>query len=330
MNGTLRAAALAAGLGLVAAPVAAQSVDMDDRSGWPDSFTVGTASQGGTYFTYGSGWANLVAEELGISGGGQVTGGPVQNMALVHAGDVEMGMTTLGPAFEAVNGRSPLAPGNPHENVRAMFPMYETPFVVTVLASSGVERIADIEDGAVIGFGPAGSTSDTYFPAMLETVGVEFNKRNGSWSDLAGQLQDGLLDVIAFAAGIPTPAVSQLEAQNEIRVLSFTEEEINAIIEAFPVAEFTIPQATYQSLDADKQAVSMWNFAIASAELPASFVYNVMEIVLGNNERMVEIHRAARATKPEFFDRNTFLPFHEGAWKWYEDNGFEVPDDLKG
>jgi len=330
MNGTLRTAALAAALGFAASSAGAQSVDMDDRSGWPQSFTVGTASQGGTYFTYGSGWANLVAEQLGISGGGQVTGGPVQNMALVHAGDVEMGMTTLGPAFEAVNGRSPLAPGNPHDQVRAMFPMYETPFVVTVLASSGVERIADIEDGAVIGFGPAGSTSDTYFPAMLETVGVSFDKRNGSWSDLAGQLQDGLLDVIAFAAGIPTPAVSQLEAQNEIRVLSFTEDEINAIIEQFPVAEFTIPQATYQSLDADKQAVSMWNFAIANAELPASFVYNVMEIVLGNNERMVEIHRAARATKPEHWDTNTFLPFHEGAWKWYEDNGFDIPDDLKG
>jgi len=47
-----------------------------DRTGWPDSFTVGTASQGGTYFAYGSGWANLVAEELGISGCGEVTGGP--------------------------------------------------------------------------------------------------------------------------------------------------------------------------------------------------------------------------------------------------------------
>jgi len=44
----------------------------------------------------------------------------------------------------------------------------------------------------------------------------------------------------------------------------------------------------------------------------------------------VEIHRAARATKPEHWDTNTFLPFHEGAWKWYEDNGFDIPDDLKG
>ncbi|MEL6683620.1 MAG: C4-dicarboxylate ABC transporter substrate-binding protein, partial [Pseudomonadota bacterium] len=33
----------------IAAPVFAQ-----DRSDWPESFTVGTASQGGTYFAYGS------------------------------------------------------------------------------------------------------------------------------------------------------------------------------------------------------------------------------------------------------------------------------------
>lgn len=43
----------------VATPAAAQ-----DRSDWPTNFTVGTASQGGTYFAYGSGWANFVAENL--------------------------------------------------------------------------------------------------------------------------------------------------------------------------------------------------------------------------------------------------------------------------
>jgi len=59
-----------AGTLLVAASASAQ-----DRSDWPESFTVGTASQGGTYFVYGSGWANLIADELGISGGGEVTGG---------------------------------------------------------------------------------------------------------------------------------------------------------------------------------------------------------------------------------------------------------------
>ncbi len=57
-----------------------------DKTDWPASFTVGTASQGGTYFAYGTGWANFVAENLGISGGSEITGGPMQNMALVHTG----------------------------------------------------------------------------------------------------------------------------------------------------------------------------------------------------------------------------------------------------
>ncbi|MEL6433471.1 MAG: TAXI family TRAP transporter solute-binding subunit, partial [Pseudomonadota bacterium] len=93
-----------------------------DRAGWPESFTVATASQGGTYFAYGSGWANLVAEELGLSGSGEVSGGPGQNMATVHAGDVQFGMTTMGPAAEAVAGLNPIAPGLQMTNACAMFP----------------------------------------------------------------------------------------------------------------------------------------------------------------------------------------------------------------
>ena len=104
-----------------------------DKTGWPESFTVGTASQGGTYFAYGSGWANLVAEELGLSGGGEVTGGPMQNMALVHTGDAQFGMTTMGPAAESLAGTNPIAPGLQMSNSCAMFPMYQTPFSVTAL-----------------------------------------------------------------------------------------------------------------------------------------------------------------------------------------------------
>ena len=59
-----RIAALAATTALTA--TAAFADGHADRTGWPESFTVGTASQGGTFFVYGSGWANLVADELGL------------------------------------------------------------------------------------------------------------------------------------------------------------------------------------------------------------------------------------------------------------------------
>ncbi|WP_237072711.1 TAXI family TRAP transporter solute-binding subunit [Pseudaestuariivita rosea] len=300
-----------------------------DRSDWPSSFTVATASQGGTYFAYGSGWANLVADELGLSGGGEVTGGPMQNMALVHAGDAQFGMTTMGPAAESLQGTNPIAPGLMMTSSCAMFPMYQTPFSVTALSSSGITSIADIPDGARIGFGPAGSTSDTYFPRMMEELGVNFERRNGGWSDLGGQLQDGLLDVIAFAAGVPVPAVSQLEVQTDVNIIEFTEEEQATIMEAFPVSEFMIAADTYTTLEADARSVSMWNFAITNCDLPASFVEAVVDVVMSDNERMVNIHRAARSTLPENWDKNQVLMWHPGAAKWFMENaGAEIPDDM--
>lgn len=314
-----------AGAMLVAASASAQS----DRSDWPDNFTVGTASQGGTYFVYGSGWANLISDELDISGGGEVTGGPTQNLALVHGGDVAFGLTTMGPASDAVSGKSPLAPGLEMDNVCALFPMYETPFSITALADSGIESISDIPDGASIGFGPAASTSDTYFPAILEELGVDFERRNGGWTDLGGQLQDGLIDVIAFAAGIPIPAVSQLEVQTDVNIIEFTEEEQAQVLESFPVSEFMIPASTYETLEEDARAVSMWNFAIAGCNLPEDFVYEVTKLTMENNDRMMDVHRTAATTIPENIKYNTVLPFHPGAVRWYEENGYEIDDELK-
>ena len=305
------------------------AANAQDRQGWPESFTVGTASQGGTYFAYGSGWANLVADELGISGGGEVTGGPMQNMALVHTGEAAFGMTTMGPAAESIAGTNPIAPGLQMTNACAIFPMYQTPFSVTALTASGIASIADIPAGAKIGFGPAGSTSDTYFPRMMEALGVEFERRNGGWSDLGGQLQDGLLDVIAFAAGVPVPAVSQLEVQTDVNIIEFTEAEQAAIMDAFPVSRFSIAAETYTTLDSDARSVSMWNFAIANCDLPESFVNAVVDIVMSDNERMVNIHRAARSTLPENWDRNQVMQWHPGAARWFKDNaGADIPADM--
>lgn len=316
-------------LGLsVAVAAVSTSLMAADKAGWPDSFTVGTGSQGGAYFGYGTAWANIVSEETGVPGGAEVTGGPMQNMALVHTGDNHFGMTTLGPARESMEGKNAIAPGLPMDNACAMFPMYQTPFSITALTSSGITSVADIPAGAKIGFGPAGSTSDTYFPRMLEELGLKFERRNGGWSDLGGQLQDGLLDVVAFAAGVPVPAVSQLEVQTDINIIEFTEEEQKKITDAFPVSNYEIAKGAYKSLEAPARSVSMWNFAIANCDLPESFVYEAVKAVMGDNARMVQAHKGARTTLPEHWDKNTFLPWHPGAARWFNENGGKIQAEL--
>jgi TRAP transporter TAXI family solute receptor len=320
---SFRIAAVAVSIAAVATAGAAQ-----DRTGWPSSFTIGTASQGGTFFVYGSGWANMVADQLGVSGAAEVTGGPMQNMALVHTGDAAFGLTTLGPAQESLEGVNPIAPGLQMTNACAIFPMYQTPFSVTALASSGIKSISDIPAGAKIGFGPAGSTSDTYFPKMLEDLGVQFERRNGGWGDLGGQLQDGLLDVVAFAAGVPIPAMTQLEVQTDINIIEFTADEQAKIIADFPVSAFEIPASTYSTLTAPARSVAMWNFAIANCELPESFVYEAVKATMSDHERMMGIHNSAEETVFENWDKNNVLKWHPGAAKWFNENGASIPADM--
>jgi TRAP transporter TAXI family solute receptor len=121
VNLLLRAACLS--LALVVAlsgvhPAAAQ----------PKALTLGTASVGGTYFIYGGVMANMLTEKLGINVSTQQTQGPNQNIILVDGKNVELGMTTMGIALQAWNGSAAWTQGKKYTNVRALFPMYDTPF----------------------------------------------------------------------------------------------------------------------------------------------------------------------------------------------------------
>ena len=301
-----------------------------DRSDWPRSLTIGTASVGGVYFVYGNGLASFIGETLDISASGEITGGPVQNATLVQMGEHDIGLVTMGPMFEAWTGESELAPGIPHTDVRALFPMYETPFHGIALSRSGIESVSDL-DGRRVSVGPAGGTAGTYWPRFLETLDVDVRPSFTGASDAASQLKDGLIDGFVFAAGVPIGAFSQLAAETDVRTFGFTEQELETILENFPeVAPYTIAAGTYSGQDTDDNTVAMWNFAVAHRDMPESLAYEITRLVMENNDRMVQIHAAARATLPENWDNNSFLPFHPGAVRYFEEQGIEIPEDLQG
>ncbi|MBV7379961.1 TAXI family TRAP transporter solute-binding subunit [Maritimibacter dapengensis] len=322
MNVILAAGALA---------VSAVAATAQDRDGWPSSITIGTGSQGGTYFGYGSGFGAMITEALGVNAGAEITGGPVQNVTLVETGEHQLGFVTLGPADEARKGESPLMPGVPHENVRALFPMYQTPLQAAVLASSDIESFQDMA-GKRVGVGPAGGTSATYWTRFFENAegydGVKISNAGGS--DTAGQLKDGLIDAFVYAAGLPTGAYAQLAVENDVRFISMDQETLDAMMEIVPaMAPFTIPANTYEDQPADLQTVSLWNFAIAHQDMPDSLAYEITALAMENHDRMVTNHAAAKETLAENVLKNQVIPFHPGAVKWFEENGHQIPDNLK-
>jgi TRAP transporter TAXI family solute receptor len=312
----------------IAAAVAIPATAMD-KTGWPREMTIGTASQGGTYFIYGNGFASYITEALGLNATGEVTGGPVQNVTLVETGDHLMGLVTMGPAYDAWIGKSELAPGLEHRSIRALFPMYQTPFQVIALRRSGINSVSDLQ-GKRVSVGPAGGTPGTYWPQFISALGVNATISNAGAADAAGQLQDGLIDAFAFAAGVPISAFAELAASQDVVMFGFTDAELPKILEAFPaMAPLTIPAGTYAGHDYDQNTVALWNFAIAHEDMPESLAYEITKLAMDNPDRMVQIHAAAKETLLANWDKNTFMPYHPGAVRYFEEKGIAVPDNLK-
>ena len=164
------AAALVAMLGLLAPSIAGEP-------NWPDQMTLGTASPGGTYYVYGEGVANILTRALDMPVVRQATEGPLQNIELIEAGQIQFGFVTMGVALQAWNASGVWTGRAPARAMRAIFPMYDTPFQFLVLQQSGIRSIADIA-GKHVGVGPHGGTSATYAPQFFSVLNVRTRVTN--------------------------------------------------------------------------------------------------------------------------------------------------------
>jgi uncharacterized protein len=199
--------------------------------------------------------------------------------------------------------------------------MYDTPFQFLVLQESGIRSIAEMA-GKRVGVGPRGGTSAAYFPEFFNTLKVPVNLVFGEWAELAAQVHQRTLDVLAVGAGVPFPSFVELEAKDKVRYIAFGPEQIATLRLAIPeLTPSRIPAGTYPSLLRHYQTLGLYNFAVAHADLPDDLVYNVVRAVFENHEEMMEAHAAAAATVAANVDRNSFLPLHPGAIRYYRQIG---------
>src|SRR5437588_6269103 len=166
----MRATVLCAAVALLSSPATSPGAEPN----WPDYLNIATASPGGTYYVYGEGLAKILTRSLDLPVVRLATEGPAQNIELLEAGEAKLGFVTTGIAQQAWNGTGSWAGKKPARSMRAIFPMYDTPFQFLVLQESGIRSIAEMA-GKRVGVGPRGGTAAAYFPEFFNTLKVPVN-----------------------------------------------------------------------------------------------------------------------------------------------------------
>ncbi len=294
----------------------------------PAKLELATGAAGGTFAEYGPKVGALITDITGIEVRERVTGGSVDNVKLLEADEVAFALVNMGPAFEAWNGSEPWTGGRKMRNLRALFPMYETPFHVAALQSSGIVKLRDL-DGKRVGVGPAQGPAELIFRALAAETGIKPVVVTGSPSDMAKQVLSKQIDAFWYGSGLPLTAFVDIDKAAPAVIFGLNDTEITALRKRFPyMAPNTIPAGTYPSQNSPLATAALWNFVLANKNLADDDAYAIVKAVLGNPWLTTRLHPAARASIDANAAANTFMTFHPGALRYYREAGVAIAPAL--
>lgn len=295
-----------------------------ERKGWPRGVTVAGSNLGSAHYAYGTAWATVLKEKLGVEATVEATPGPGPNVRLVHTRQTDFGPVTMAVAYEGYHGQG-WARGQRYDQIRAVVPMFSSFFQFWVLAKTPIRSIHDMS-GYTVALSGAGSTPDIYGRLLFEMFGIKTKRIvNAGFGDMNSQMRDGLLDVSAAFAGIPHPAVVEMGTTHSIRLIGIGAKEADAFIAKYPFfSKVAIPANTYKDQDKAVETLSIWNFMVVHREAREDFIYEVVRATFEGQKELVTAFKGAVETLQENV-RHTTIPLHAGAYRFYQERGIAVP-----
>ncbi|HMQ41484.1 MAG TPA: TAXI family TRAP transporter solute-binding subunit [Paracoccus sp. (in: a-proteobacteria)] len=296
---TMTAALLAAGLAM---PAAAQ-----------ERVSIGTGGTGGLFYIIGAGIADVINKHLdGFTARAEVTGASVENVRRVAEGQLTMGLSSSSTLYEAKNGQGPFD-GTPLP-VAGMAYLYPAVLQIATTGGTGIATLDDLA-GKRVALGPPGSNSAVLAQRLLEAYGVfEPSKAQFlSYTEGVAALTNGQVDAAVVLAGAPTAALIDLDAQEDMVLLSLDPAKVEKLFADYPYYQpYDIPAGTYSDQTAPVTVINDPATLMVAEATDAGLVQQLTGAIFDNLAELAQVHPQAAAISLET-GPNTPIPLHPGA-----------------
>ena len=290
------------------------------------SIVLGSGPVGGGFNMVTVGVAKYWKKDLGITTN-IVPGAMPANLKKFAAGKLPFAMGAASWAKAMYDGNM-LIFGDPAKHARVMFHIYENPWYVIALKSSGLRKISDLKDKRY-GGGPNKRIWYHIMGNKMEANGVPYNDnskmRIANFQDMAIMVGDGTLDACAsmLEGFTPQPATQRLMQEKEIVVLEWDP----AVIEKFKKDAFyptLIKKGIVPFITKD-----FWTFSGGAANIICrndaddELVYNLVKTMHKNLQTIAGENPFWKypAQIPEILTIDSGVPYHPGAIKYWKEVG---------
>ena len=288
--------------------------------------TFGTADTGGSMYPAGAAvsqvWTNNVE---GVKCNTQTSTGSFQNCQDVSTGEVDVAVATSDVVLNAYNGTGKFADIGKLDNLRVIGAVYTSVLSGVALKSSGLTYINELL-GKRVAVGPAASATENATLAAFDVMGIDSSNtslENLGLGDGADSVGDGILDAAFGFAGLPIGGQLNLAATKEIQVLDMTQEEIDKVLAGNAAyIQTKIPAGTYTGQDNDANTFGVKCLIIVTADMDADLVYDLCKAMNEHTEEMAAGNALLKdMTDPSFLCTQMPIPLHDGAQKYYSEQG---------
>lgn len=231
-----------------------------------------TATPGGGFPLYGGVVADAInAADPALYVEPQNTKGSTENVPLLEAGTVDIGLVQGEVAYEALSGI-----GRPPAPLKIVAAMYSTAGMFAVRGDSPAGRISDLT-GKPVAFGARGSGLVILARYVLDGLGLDPERDFGAiYLDRAGDGPDMVLDGRAAAlwgGGVGWPGFTKL-AEAGGRFLAPDAEESGRIRARHPFLKpLVLPAGSYPGQAEPIGSVGSWSFILSRRGFPDDLAY---------------------------------------------------------
>ena len=256
------------------------------------------------------------------------TGATVDNLRRILRNQVDMGLVTTNVGYHAYAGEGEFE-GRPVDN-RLLWVYSQAPQNVVMREDSGVTSMAEL-DGARLNPGITGSATEATTIAVMETLGLTPEYVRGSTTDVVAGVKDNrMAGYVKSGVGEKLDGSSMdIATFTPIQVLSLSDEQAEILNEQMPdISVVNIPEGAADGMP----AYTTWSFGLAmhaSPELDEETAYQIVNAVMETPEPQVSaLANLADVDIAELTLNSGTVPFHPGAARYFEEQGYEIPEHL--
>jgi TRAP transporter TAXI family solute receptor len=269
-----------------------------------------TGPQGGSWIPIGGQLKDIWEKSIPGTKIQALPGAGIANVRAIEEEKADIGFGNSISTVDAMTGKAPF--NKPHDkvcNVATLYPQY---FHFVVLASAGINKIADLK-GKSVTTQQRGNTGELVTRQFLEVNGVKYSELKVSmvgYTDSVTQMQDGHAVAFGLTTQVPAGAVMDLASAREIKLIDQSD-SIGKMRELNPGYNLvTIPKGSYPKQDQDVKVIGFQTHVVAACKLPEQTVYTMTKMIADNTKSLATVAKDIGSLTPKIMASDIGVPFH--------------------